>query len=237
MPQVGEGASVAVDSDGNAQLHSCDWKNCKGQHPSAISYPGGGTVDRNGSYADDWVAADLEPWKKYGDGTDSRATLQDYQREVSAQYAFTAAALKHPAYHTQKHHLISVKLFTNVPTLSHDVKLVSYDVNAKENGVCLPSFIVDIVRHDLQCHRGNHPNNLYYDKISPLLREKEKLFATYCATDIACTAEPQKRVVDDLNRLSQRIEGQLRAWKWFLRSDAVAERVASKKILHDRTTP
>lgn len=207
----------------------CDWKKCKTNHTQDISYPAGGTVDKSGGYADDWVGANLEPWKKYGDGCDSLARRPDFLAETpGASYVATASALKHPAYHTQKHHLVSVKLFKDVPDLGHNGKLVDYDVNHKNNGVCLPSYVVDIVRHDLQCHRGNHPNSLYYDHVRPLLIALEERCIQYCHSDFDGDMTSQKTLVDGIDRLSRRTELQILAWRWLLRSDAAQERIDSK---------
>jgi hypothetical protein len=140
----------------------------------------------------------------------------------------------HPAYHTQKHHLISVNLFDNVPKLSHDAKLIGYDVNHKNNGVCLPSYVADIVQHDLQCHRGSHPNNEYNVHITPLLREIENRCVTYCESDKAGEVAGQHKLMGDLNRLSRRIEGNIRTWKWLLRSDAKNERKQAADALAER---
>jgi A nuclease family of the HNH/ENDO VII superfamily with conserved AHH len=231
MTQLGEGVQVGVlrpPAEGPPPK-KCKWKNCKTNHSHDIAYPEGGTVDKNGSYASDWVGADLEPWKKYGDGRDSLAQKADFLAETpGASYVSTAVGLKHPAYHTQKHHLVSVKLFKDVPDLSYNGKLVGYDVNHKNNGVCLPSYVADIVRHDLQCHRGNHPNSLYYDHLDPLLGDLEARSRTYCHADFDGDMVVQKGLVGDIDRLSKRTEGQIKSWKWLLRSDATQERSDSK---------
>jgi A nuclease family of the HNH/ENDO VII superfamily with conserved AHH len=234
MTNLLDGAAVGVvdDSDANQTLHKCEWKNCQKTHTKKPSYPGNGDVARNSSYASDWVAANLEPWKKYGPGTDTRAKRSDYLAETpGAAYVATASSLKHPEYHTQKHHLLSVKLFGKVADLSHNAKLAGYDVNHQNNGVCLPSYVVDIARHDLQCHRGNHPNGLYYDNLDPLLADLEVRSLNYCVADSSGDATPQLALVGAIDRLSLRTEGQLRNWKWLLRSDAVQERVQSKARL------
>jgi hypothetical protein len=210
----------------------CDWQDCTKNHAKKVEYPGNGVLDRSSDFAGKWVKADLEPWKKYGDGTDSYPSLKEYVGETKgAAYAYTAAALKHPEYHTQKHHLISVKLFDDVAKLSHNAKLIGYDVNGVPNGVCLPSYKLDIVRHDLQAHRGNHPNNTYYSKIQPLLRDIEKTSLEYCKPELEGECEFQKRLLGDLNSLSRKIEGRLKAWKWLLRSDALVERVEAHERL------
>jgi hypothetical protein len=232
MTEVIEGVAVALDTSKPENLQKCDWKNCEKTHTKSISYPSGGTVDRNSSYASAWASAGLEPWKLYGDGTDSRAKLPDFRKETpAAAYAVSAAALKHPEYHTQKHHLISINLFKSVADLSHNAKLIGYDVNHKKNGSCFPSYVADIVRHDLQCHRGRHPKLLYNDNVDPLLRAIEKRCLAYCELDVDGDTTRQQDLIDDLNRLSARCYNQIRAWKWLLRSAAIAERAQSRARL------
>lgn len=239
MTEIGESVAVAVIAlaDEQEKLVDCKWKDCPGEiHKKKPPYPENGNVKRNSSYSADWVAAGLEPWVKHGPGKDSKATLADYRAETpKARYAATAAALEHPEYHTQKHHLISVNLFGNVSKLAHDAKLIGYDVNHKNNGICLPTYVVDIIRHDLQAHRGSHPNNLYNSKISPLLRNIEKLCVDYCKVDTQGDADNQKRLIDDLNRLSRRTEDQIRSWRWLLRKGAIKEREESAAMYEEKS--
>lgn len=238
MTQVTLQVAVGVIVEDEPELFQCEWKDCpeKKVHRKKPDYPGGGTVARNSSYSSNWVSAGLEPWVKYGPGKDSKATLIDYRGETKkAAYAVTAAALEHPEYHTQKHHLISVNLFKNVSKLSHDAKLVGYDVNHKNNGICLPTYKIDIIRHDLQAHRGSHPNNHYNLKIEPLLEKLEEACIKYCELDIDGDTESQKELVEDLNRLSRRIEVQIKAWKWLLRKEATTERAESIATYAART--
>ena len=226
MSELGEGVAVAQIKE--VQMQQCDWKKCKKTHEKSVTYPNNGKVERNGTYESDWVKAGLEPWELHGPGTDSKATLKDYQDETrAAKYAKTAAKIQHPAYHTQKHHLISVNLLSNVSKLGHNAKLIGYDVNHKNNGICLPSYTLDIVQHNLQCHRGSHPKALYNDKIDPLLRNLETRSLSYCELDIEGKVTMQKRLMDDLNGMSRRIETKIKEWKWLLRKDALAEREQS----------
>lgn len=232
MTEIGE--SVAVpgmpSNEQEEKLTRCEWKTCNENHESELKYPKDGDVSRNSSYESDWVSAKLEPWDLYGAGTNSRATLEEYREETpAAKYAATAAAMKHPEYHTQKHHLISVNLFGGVGKLAKNAELIGYDVNHKNNGICLPSYIIDIVQHDLQCHRGSHPKALYNDKINPLLKRLQSRCLNYCELDINGNLESQKKLIDDLNRLSRRIEGKIKSWDWLLRKNAKKERVESNE--------
>ena len=226
MPNVLDGlSSPAPSTDAKKTLVKCEWKDCKTTHENKPSYANDGVLTRSSGFAGTWVAAGLEPWVKYGPGTDSHATLEDYRQETpKAQYAAAAAAMKHPTYHTQKHHLISINLFKARPKLKHDAGLIGYDVNDVANGVCLPTYEVDIVQHDLQAHRGSHPNNLYNAKIAPLLKDIEEACVRYCESDTSGEVSRQKALTGDLERLSRKIEGRIRAWKWLLRTEAPAER-------------
>lgn len=233
MTQIGEGIAVTViapNANNEENLFKCEWKQCLTNHINKPDYPNDGDTNRNGTYETDWIKAGLEPWELYGPGKDSKAILTDYRNETpSAQYAVSAAALKHPKYHTQKHHLISVNLFDNVSILSHNAKLAGYNVNHKNNGICLPSYVIDIIQHNLQCHRGSHPKALYNDKIDPLLTNLEQKCIKYCEMDIDGNLEKQKKLIDDLNRLSNRIQQKLKSWEWLVRKNALAEREESYK--------
>ncbi len=234
MTEIGEKVAipgVSMDEQDKKKV-KCDWKDCQTTHDKKPKYPKGGTVKRNNSYKTDWVNAKLEPWEAdmYGPGKDSKASLQDYRKETpAASYAPAAAAMKHPKYHTQKHHLISINLFGGYKKLSHDAELIGYDVNHKNNGICLPSYIVDIVRHDLQCHRSGHKDELYNDKIKPLLKKLQDRCVKYCIMDSKGTGEHQAKLMEDLNRISRRVERKILDWKWLVRSNAHAERKSSKE--------
>jgi hypothetical protein len=231
MTQIGESINVVLSLGGDQDptLHACDWQDCQKNHCKKIAYPEGGSVTRNSTYESAWVSAGLEPWVLRGAGNNSCATLADYRSETpAAQYAVTAAALVHPMYHTQKHHLLSVNFFDTVKKLAHNAKLVGYDVNHKNNGICLPSYVVDIVQHDLQCHRGSHPKVLYNDKVKALLKNMEKKCIKYCQGATDGSKDVQLQLLDRLNDLARHVEGKITSWQWLLRSNALDERQQSK---------
>lgn len=226
--ELGEGVAVPGVPPKDKTVFKCDWTTCQKTHEKKPTYPKGGTVKHNSTYKTDWIAAKLEPWELHGPGRDSRASLADYRKETkAAKYAVTAAALKHPEYHTQKHHLLSIDFFKEVTKLSKNAKLVGYDVNHKNNGMCLPSYCSDIVQHDLQCHRGSHPKALYADEISPLLALQEEESLKYCELDIQGEMNLQSSLIYELDVLSARIEAKIRGWEWLLRKDAEQERKES----------
>ncbi len=227
------GESVAVSATVPAvTLLACDWTDCRKNHVKKPVYGDKGVLDRSGNFAAAWVAAKLEPWDKYGPGNPSRATLADYQAETpGAPYAVTASALKYPEYHTQKHHLISINLFKNVPKLKHDAKLVGYDVNAPGNGACYPTYVADIVQHDLQAHRGPHSDALYNSKVAPLLKAAQDACVEYCTLDPDGEGVAQARLLDDLEFISRKIEGRIKQWKLLLRTRALTDRADSRARL------
>jgi len=132
-------------------------------------------------------------------------------------------------YVTQKHHLISVHLFDKAASLKSNARLVGYNANNKVNGICLPYFTLDIVRHDRQCHRGQHPAD-YDDLVLTLLLNLEEEAEAYCETDI------QTELIERLDRISARVRQQVLAWKkgWYLRTRAETDRAeAYRRIGQD----
>lgn len=224
--QIGEGVSLPMAPQ---TLVECEWHDCKKTHQKKPAYPKGGKVTRTNDYAENWIAAKLEPWKLYGAGKNPRAALPDFRKETpKAPSAISAAMKVHPEYLTQKHHLISINLFKGVTKLSKNAELVDYDVNHEKNGMCLPNYIVDIVQHDLQCHRGSHTNALYNDKIKPMLRYLEIKCIQYCEMDVSGSSSNQMNLLDDLDFISRRIEKRIKDWIFLLRKNAAAERTESR---------
>ncbi|WP_181950419.1 AHH domain-containing protein [Shewanella woodyi] len=222
------GKDKSNDKNDEDETYKCDWKDCKGGHKKKIKYPNNGQLKRSNTYRKKWVSAGLEPWDLYGPGENSHATLEDYKSESRASYVSKAAAMQYPEYHTQKHHLIPVSSFADYKNLKHNAKLAGYDVNNTQNGICLPSFVLDIVQHDLQCHRGNHPNDNYYDRIDPLLEDLQDEFNKVCAKN-ANEKHHQHALVKELDDLAQFISKRIKDWKYLLRSDAKSERIFSTK--------
>ena len=226
------GTSTGKTDEKENKKYKCDWKDCKGNHEKKVNYPGNGTVKRSNTFKNHWIEAGLEPWILNGPGKNSHATLADYKEEAeNASYLVTAAAMMYPEYHTQKHHLISVNHFSSFSALKKNIELIGYDVNHKNNGICLPSFRADIVQHNLQCHRGRHPKSLYDDKVIPLLKKLEQKSKSLCDDDKKGTGESQKELINRLNRTSQLIEQRIKDWKYLLRSDALNEKKLSEERL------
>jgi hypothetical protein len=227
---------LQASEDDKEEMFECKWQDCEKKHLEDInpSYPSKGSVSKGAAtsgrnYEAEWIACDLEPWKLRGDGVDPTPKVADYSSEIDVskprnKKMVTKAIeeFSHPSYMTQKHHVISVHLFDDFSKLAYDAKLVDYNVNDKENGICLPYFSTDIVRHDLQAHRGPHPP-MYDERVSVLLRNLEEKCVRYC------TEGCQPLLKRKLEAISRRVIGHIEAWEagWYLRSTAVAERKAA----------
>ncbi|WP_299489904.1 AHH domain-containing protein [uncultured Shewanella sp.] len=210
------------------KTHKCDWKDCKGKHKKPIHYPNNGVIKRNNVFAKKWVKAGLEPWVIHGAGTDTKATREEYLAETKKiDDVNKAVNMQHPEYPTQKHHLISINLFTRVPKLKHNAELSGYDVNHPKNGICLPAFRFDIAQHGLQCHRGRHPTSLYNDKISVKLKILQNEFKKLCLKND--NNKHSEQLIKELNILSSDIAKKIKNWKYLLRTDAFADREFSKE--------
>lgn len=173
----------------------CDWMDCK-SHDTDINpiYPRDGEpCDKSTTYSKKWVKAGLEPWVLRGHtGRDikSKVTWDMYwalgkgigKKPKSAVVRDDWELVQKDLYSTQKHHLISVHLMPSYEKLSHNAKLVGYNINSKENGICLPYYQMDMVKHDLPAHRGSHAEE-YYDKhVKKYLEELELEIISYCAS-------------------------------------------------------
>ncbi len=221
----------------------CDWKKCKGSHSTDVNkkYPRKGSVTKGKAssgkgYESEWISVGLEPWVKYGShGINPKLTKEDYEAEFPDGVKPRTAniinnAIRNPkVYITQKHHIISANIFTNFNMLSHNAKLIGWNVNNKENGICLPYFIGDIVRHDLQCHRGPHPA-LYNKNLAKMLRNLEKKCTRFCDTN------KQKSLSSKLELYSKKVESHIRNWNegWYIRGSAIEERKQAFENLKKR---
>ncbi|WP_299011537.1 AHH domain-containing protein [uncultured Shewanella sp.] len=224
-------------NDEDDKTYKCDWKDCKGKHEKPIHYaknPANSkdrkNLERSHDYADKWTKAGLEPWVIHGAGIDTKATREEYLSETKKiDDVNKAVKMKHPEYPTQKHHLISVNLFTRVPKLKHNAILSGYNVNHPKNGICLPAFRFDIAQHNLQCHRGPHSKSLYNDKIEVFLRDLEKDTLNICSKN----KNHQKTLTKELNDLSILIKKRISKWQYLLRTKAKEDREFANKRMEN----
>ena len=246
---LGSAAMAAMIKDDEeaeeVKTYKCDWKNCEGKHSQEIEYPkqSEGCVVRGKAtsgkdYEKEWISQGLEPWQVNGQGESINPTYNDYADDLDAakdrnlKIINKALALPSNQYITQKHHLISVHLFDDVPELSHNAKLIGYNANDKENGICLPYFLIDILRHNLQCHRGPHPEATthpeppaYDNNVLDLLSNLQNEMKGFCTND------EQDDLLEELNDISERIAIHVNAWEegWYLRSSALRDRAWAEK--------
>ncbi len=231
MTQVGESVAVPLALPApSSELHACEWRCGPGQkgpheakwHLKKPDYPKGGKADRDAKAPGRWKDNDkLVPWIIEGPGVDSLHANKDYHISRGKP----ASAYPYPEYYTEGHHLISCDVFSEseFPELVHNAILMGYDINCKENGFHVPGFIVDIVCHDLQHHASSHawsdPAPLEYDldaKTSPLLAQLQERCYSYCSADPRGETEAQRRVIADLQQVSDLIRRKLTGWRWYL---------------------
>ncbi|MCW8932057.1 MAG: AHH domain-containing protein [Gammaproteobacteria bacterium] len=221
VPSKGKNKKKISNSGGkeeNKDKFKCDWKNCKGEHPKKIKYANNGSTSR-GTYIGAWST----PWKN-GTGTQSnKITISHYEAETSKAKSLEKAKslFDSEQYVTNNHHLIPIAVMAKFPRLSHNAKLIGFNINDGEYGISLPYFITDIFRHDLQSHKTTHPN--YSKKVVKMLQKIEKKCQVYC------NKNNQKQLLNDLSELSELIREYVVQWDslWLLRKTAVNDRKIS----------
>ncbi len=209
-----------MEGDSQAKTYKCDWKDCSGKHFSKVTYKNDGCVKR-GTYSGTWE----KPWSK-GAGQDStRISVSHYENEPGKATSLDAAKTLFGSgeYVTNNHHLIPVASMKKFSVLSHNAKLVGFDINDGKYGICLPYFITDIFRHDLQSHKTNHRN--YSKKVEKLLKGVQKECKKYCEQSM------QQKVITDLTQITVELRQCIVDWEepWLLRKDAIEDREKSFK--------
>ncbi len=208
--------SVAVaDKEEEEKKYSCDWKDCKGEHDEEIDYPESskGKINR-GVYTGDWEM----PWNSgLSENKSLKITINHYTREVKKKRIKEAKAkFGTNEYPVDNHHLIPISSLNELDALKHNAKLVGWDINHSDNGVCLPYFVTDVYRHDLQCHRTSHPS--YSKKVERELKQLETECVSFCSNN------SQENLLSELNEASEDFKKLIIKWKWLLRSTANADR-------------
>lgn len=224
------GEKIATDSAPKKQkLYSCDWSSCKGKHEKEIQYPNEGKVTKS-NYREKWINAAMQPWELHG--KNKKRLKKDGSTYATMTYE----------YKTQAHHLVPTTLLKKTTTLQHNLKLVNYDCDGKENGMILPEFEMDIPLHELQAHRGNHPGG-YMNPIMKELRVIEEAYDGICNDDVLGTMTLQVLVVKEIEALSNKARSKILNIKsgrnfWPLRSNALKEykgalkEYARRELLH-----
>ena len=143
----------------------CSWKMCDKKHKFKIKYPNKGVVDRS----------TLKEWSHpfiYSKDTPK------FQKDLLSMDDI----LKSITYAYQRHHVIPCGVYSKVKRLSHNLKLINYDINNEmDNGISLPADPKDMVWHDLQYHRGYHSS---YNKIVLAdMKELQSNILKFCAND------------------------------------------------------
>ncbi len=196
----------------------CNWKNCKGDHARKINYANNGSTSR-GKYTGVWYT----PWHSGAGIKSEKITIAHYEAETGKAKSLEEAKslFGSEQYVTNNHHLIPIAAIEKFSKLSHNAKLIGFDINDGKYGIRLPYFITDIFRHDLQSHKTNHPN--YSKKVEKQLRKLEK------QCEFLCTNNKQNQLIAHLSGFSDRLKGHLERWdqSWLLRKTALDDRKKS----------
>lgn len=222
----------------------CQWQDCKTKHDKPIKYVNNGRTTRRLGFNKQWENEQLQPWLLQGAGQALPTPFHDPKHDawelgfkgfispISRQRMKQSATNPSAGspYPVQAHHLIPVSIFSQTPKLKKNIELIGWDVNDKENGLFLPVFAPDMLRHDLQMHRGPHPSN-YKELIQSELIEIEDECLNHCKTG------NQKQLIKRLNKLSNRINLKVKNWdpKYLLREDSLQIKQALKQILKEET--
>lgn len=191
-------------TEGKVGNKKCKWKDCDSKHEFTITYPNNGIVVRKG----------LRDWSH-------PSAMITFDIHKPAFKKGTVA----PAYPFQRHHIIPCAVFKELPKISHNLKLLGFDINNEGlNGISLPTKPKDIVWHDLQYHRGYHKT--YNDNVKLALKDLEKtMVADFCKKEeqIKMWEEIAKEVKDYKTRILK--------WEIPLYPDSFQKRAAGfKKI-------
>lgn len=212
-------AAMITDDEEEDKTYKCDWKNCKGKHKTKVEYDNNGCITR-GAYTGVWRA----PWLNGVGKTSALITLNHYTKENKVKHQAEAKALFGTnQYATENHHLIPIKALEKYKTLSHNAKLLGFDINDGKHGICLPYFKTDIFKHDLQSHKTSHPS--YSKKVGEQLKIIEKESLKYC------TSDNQQQLITALERYVKKLKERIENWDkaWLLRKSAIKDRELSYK--------
>lgn len=220
----------------------CQWQDCKTKHDKPIKYVNNGRTTRRLGFNKQWKNEQLQPWLSQGSGQALPTPFHDPKHDawefgfkgfispISRQRMKLSAANPSAGstYPVQGHHLIPVSVFgsTQFKKLRKNIRLIGWDVNDPENGIFLPVLAPDMLRHDLQMHRGPHPND-YEKAIKFELTEIARECLNHCKNG------SQKQLLKELNDLSEEIKSYIRDWDpdYLLRGDSLQIKQALHQIL------
>ncbi|MGO3738651.1 MAG: AHH domain-containing protein [Marinomonas foliarum] len=203
-----------------------------------------GRTTRRLGFNKQWKNEQLQPWLSQGTGQALPTPFHDPKHDawklgfkgfispLSRQQIKQSAANPNAGspYPVQGHHLIPVSIFSQTPKLKRNIELIGWDVNGKENGIFLPVFAPDMLRHDLQMHRGPHPKR-YKESIEFELSKIEQKCLNYCGS------RKQRQLIKQLISLSEDIKEFIEDWdpKYLLREDSRKIKHVLNQILKEET--
>lgn len=183
----------------------CGWKSDCQKHHTVVGYPKGGILGRTSLSG--WTHPSAMLLKENPTTiNDTHTSIKLGGKKVSGQnYSF------------QRHHVIPVQAFNNLPDLKDNLELLGYNINIQDqNGISLPFRIKDLVWHDLQFHRGSHP--AYTTIVTNRVRKIMNTSKRYCEKGEQSTLWDLIKEEVDLCR------DELISWNLYIHTWAAAER-------------
>jgi len=135
---------------------------------------------------------------------------------TSGRYAVKTSSRNR--YTTQYHHVISLNIIKGrkgqppkFEDLAYCLGLIGWNINDKDyNGINLPYFREDQIWHNLQPHRGAHPEKEYYAVIENKLGRLQEKITTYCDNK---SKSNEELLLEKINKISQDFRNFILQWK------------------------
>jgi hypothetical protein len=188
-------ATIDNAAGSGAGTLQCGWKNnCQG-HQTDVGYPKKGIMERKSLRG--WTHPSAIVGIKQNKTKITDTTVNDYSY--------------------QRHHVIPVQAFNNLPTIKNNLELLGYNINLQdENGISLPFRPKDLVWHDLQFHRGSHPT--YTSIVETRIRAIQGKCGKYCEKG------EQSTLWDLIEKAVSDCRDEIKNWTLFIHPWAAAER-------------
>ena len=146
---------------------------------------------------------------------------------------------EHLYYPTAKHHIICHCFFNfsgkgksadyeiALKDLKHNLIISGWNLNDRQNGICLPRFRTDIYRHKLQAHTGSHIKT-YYTTVLEELTEVNDDFKDICEDH----KNHQVELLDAMDDLSVRLGKSIKRWtsSTHLQKLTAADQIKKEKL-------
>jgi A nuclease family of the HNH/ENDO VII superfamily with conserved AHH len=205
MSYAGQVKASEMASAAQGGNKSCKWATCNNKHEFDITYPNDGVVERK----------DLKNWS-HPSALIGLGHIPTFQANIAKK----GAAKKSSNYPFQRHHVIPCAVIKQLTKIKANLKQLGFDINNEGlNGISLPKNPKDIKWHDIQAHRGPHPD--YNNTVKNYLSELEGEVKDFCKDG------KQGELWEKIDKAVARYRKRILKWQDTLRSGAAGERIAA----------